>query len=493
MGISRAELGQLTLIAEGGFGKVYRTDHPLNGENGPSAYKEFTKDVGIQAAAVAAAVDFRNRRLLDDERALLDHYTAWPRELVEDDTGTVCGFLMPLVRDEFFCELIAVDTGQRSRKPREMQWLIARESTIQAAEVDLRELDGTERLFLVSQLAYIISWLHHKKWCFGDLSFKNVAFALDPPQIMLLDCDGAADLGNPGRVQGNTPFWEPPKKLAPPGALAGQPALQDEVTDSYKLGLAILRCLTPGNGASTSRNPDRFDHQLDSEGVTLVGDALSGERAGHPAAKELYSYLRKTTVPLVTIPEVVHATLITPLRLRGQDARIEWRLARATDITILVGDNFKAEIKYADYRKSYSFTPRESGPVSMRVSNAFGWVTVDLGELTLYELPEFNVDLNHLPRPKIPEVEAFSTEPLVTALIGDDGLEIPYPDIPEITPPESFDSILDLAPDVRITVPGPRIDDVVAETSNAIRNLILDEGERFVATLRQMNLGDGNG
>ena len=34
-------------------------------------------------------------------------------------------------------------------------------------------------------------------WVYGDLSFKNAAFAIRPPRMILLDCDGAADLGRP--------------------------------------------------------------------------------------------------------------------------------------------------------------------------------------------------------------------------------------------------------------------------------------------------------
>src|SRR5580692_1418548 len=53
--ISKADVGQLTLIAEGGYGKVHRADEfRLPDDATRLAYKEFTKNYDDQAASAAA-------------------------------------------------------------------------------------------------------------------------------------------------------------------------------------------------------------------------------------------------------------------------------------------------------------------------------------------------------------------------------------------------------------------------------------------------------
>jgi hypothetical protein len=149
---------------------------------------------------------------------------------------------MPLIPPAFFCQLADPRTGHMKQSPRAMSWLIANEQQRQMTRIDLPQIDQTERLILLAQLVYIIGRLHKHGWVFGDLSFNNAVFALNPPRVMLVDCDGAASLADLGRQQGSTPFWDPPENAG----------LQDKQTDCYKLGLAILRCLTPGKGASTA-------------------------------------------------------------------------------------------------------------------------------------------------------------------------------------------------------------------------------------------------
>ena len=236
MKVRKAKLGQLTFLAEGGFGKVFRVNEfTLPGDKTPLAYKEFTADHAAQARSARGAVAFRER-LDPAERAELDYYCAWPRALVQDVRGAVCGLLMPLIPNEFFCQLADADSGQMTSRPREMGWLIASAAQRREAQIDLREVDHTERLLLLAHLVYAIGRLHKHGWVFGDLSFKNAVFTLDPPRVMLLDCDGAADLADTGRKQSSTPYWDPPECpiRAAPGQRRQQD-LQDSVTDNYKL------------------------------------------------------------------------------------------------------------------------------------------------------------------------------------------------------------------------------------------------------------------
>ncbi len=487
--VGKEHLGQPTFLAEGGFGKVYRVaEYHLPDDTTPLAYKEFSQDHAAQAASARAAVTFRTG-LDPDERAELDRYSVWPRALVEDLPGKVCGLLMPLIPPDFFCERIDVDTGLRSSKPREMQWLIARDSTIQAAEVNLPEVSETDRLFLLVQLVYIIGWLHRRGWVFGDLSFKNAAFALRPPQLMLLDCDGAAAVTDWGRKQVSTPFWGPPEFRGKP---PGQVPLQDLVTDAYKLGLAVLRSLNPGEGATTLVSARHLLGKLDDEGVELVGRALSADRDRRPTARELFGYLERVTAPRILPPKVAMAELATPFCLRGQDAWVEWQVTGADHITIRVGNDFEITVDPVDHPRSCSFQPDESGPVVIEVDSKYGTVTRPLGGLTLYELPPVTVSIDDLPMPQIPPIETFSAEPLVARLTGHPRFELKMPEIPVIPAPQPLDIVDRLAPDRNVLAARPRIENAATKASKAVTELILGEGDNFLREIRKAVAGGGN-
>jgi hypothetical protein len=478
MPVSRTDLKKLELINAGSFGKVYRVENfLLPGDTAPLAFKEFTTEHDSQAAAATAAVAFR-AGLPPVEQAELDKYSAWPRELVEERPDQVCGFLMPLLPKEFFCRLIDPDTGLPVPKPRHMSWLIAGKATLLESRIDLPAVTHEERLFLMAQLAYAVGWLHKRRWVFGDLSFNNVVFAVGPPQIMLIDCDGAAALDDRDRKQYSTPFWVPPEIRIDP-----QEELQDPETDTYKTALAILRCLTPWRGASNSSNPVRLKNELDGEGIELITRALEKDPSDRPTTRDLYSYLRRVTLPLVAIPQIVQAKLATPFRLRGQPARIDWQLTGAEDITVLAADGFREDLKYADNPQGYSFKPDESGPVSIAVSNKYGTTRLDLSEVVVYDLPPFRVDLNNLPDPQIPDTEAFSIEPLAVRMTERPGAELVFPETPAIQSPDALGLVPDLETDVPVPVPWPAVNDVIVDVTEEIKDLILAEAGRLADTV----------
>lgn len=417
MRVKKTDLGTLKELAEGGFGKVYRVpDYHLPGDPEDLAYKEFTKDEAQQAHASQAAVAFRGG-LSVAERAELDLYAAWPRAVVED-SGAVVGLLMPLIPPDFFCELIDGTTGDRDSAPREMQWLIASQAQRDAAEIDLSSVDKTQRLTLLAQLVYAVGRLHKRGWVFGDLSFRNAVFAVDPPRMMLIDCDGAASVNDPRRKQAHTPHWIPPECENIPGHVHFD--MQDTVTDVYKLGLAILRCLSPGKGAGTAKSPARLAHELDAVGLDLVARAVGADRGARPTAKELYAYLCSLQKARVHPPEVIAARLATPLRVRGMDAQVEWEIANVSEVTIRVGASAPMTVPVAANGgpQLHVFPARESGPVTIEAENRYGAVRVDLGELMLYEIPPFDPKsfTGTLPRLAVPPLEAFTLDALAPAL-----------------------------------------------------------------------------
>jgi hypothetical protein len=443
MQVKRADLGPLKELAEGGFGKVYRVlSYHLPGNPEDLAYKEFTKEQAQQAHASRAAVAFRDGFSAAD-RDDLDQYAAWPRAVVEDK-GAVVGLLMPLIPADFFCELIDDETGNRANKPREMQWLIASQAQCDAAEIDLPSVDKTQRLALLAQLVYSVGRLHKRSWVFGDLSFRNAVFTVNPPRMMLIDCDGAASVKDPRRKQAHTPLWKPPECEEVPGR--PHLDLQDTVTDVYKLGLAILRCLSPGKGASAAKNPARLAHELAPAGLDLIERAVGADRGARPTAKELYAYLRGVVVSRTTPPKVISARLATPLRVRGMDARVEWEIDNVAEVTIRVGATPPMTVPVATNGgpRFHVFPVSESGPVTIEAENRYGTVHVDLGELMLYEIPPFDPKslIGALPRLAVPPLEAFTLDALAPVLATVPRVPLPEMPAPPAMPTADLTSVL---------------------------------------------------
>lgn len=423
MRVDRASLGPLKELAEGGFGKVYRVEqYHLPGDASDLAYKEFTTQLAEQARAAENAVSFRDS-LGSADRDDLDRCAVWPLAVVEE-RGAVVGLLMRLIAPEFFFRTIDPSTGQATKKLRELQWLIANPTQLAANGLD--DVEETDRLVLLAQLVYDVARLHKQHWVYGDLSFKNAAFAVKPPRMILLDCDGAADLHDQLRKQAHSLGWDPPE--------CAQQNVQHKATDVYKLGLAILRCLNPGKGAATMKDPGRVTGQLDQAGADLIARALDSDPARRPTAKELYAYLRGVVASRIAPPEVVSARLVTPMRVRGMDARVEWQIANVSEVTIWVGTSppMTVPVTVMGGPQLHAFPARDSGPVTLEAGNRYGAVHIDLGELELYEIPEFPPEefLGKLPRLAVPRLEAFTLDAVGPALATVP--RIPAPELPPV-------------------------------------------------------------
>ena len=95
------------------------------------------------------------------------------------------------------------------------------------------------------------------------------------------------------------------------GTFAINPFLQSQDSDRYKLGLFILRCLAPGRGSSTNRDPGAADRVLDGRGRFLMHTAITAPPADRPTAREWLLYLgSRTGQPwLSPVPVVARRTL----------------------------------------------------------------------------------------------------------------------------------------------------------------------------------------
>ncbi len=304
--VAYADIGQLIPLAESSRGRFFLADDlDLPGSGVPLVYKEFTREHAGQAQAARSAIEFR-AVLNPEEQAQLDERSIWPRALVEKSgPREVSGLLLPLIPVDFYCRLVDPASSRVVSIPRMMTWLISTARQRKAAGIDLTDVDKTERLMMLAQLSYIIGFLHRHGWVFGDLHFNKVAFALNPPRIRLLGCTDAAALSDLFRRQRSAPFWDPPELLHNAGKSVHRQGMQDGFTDAYKLGLAILRSLTPGQGASMTTTPSRIKDELDDEGTALVTEALSPDRTRRPTADELCSYLSRIVSQRIGFPEAL--------------------------------------------------------------------------------------------------------------------------------------------------------------------------------------------
>lgn len=485
--ITEASLGTPKYLASGGFAEVFAVpDFTLPGDTTPLAYKRFTVDHAQQARSAQASVEFRED-LSPADRVDLDGRTTWPRALVTGASGSICGLLMPLIPPEFFFQA-PDESGNLARRPREMSWLVSSAEQRTAAQVDFGDIPRTDRLVMLAQLAYVVGRLHKHDWVFGDLSFSNAVFALDPPRILLLDCDGAAALADRKRKQSSTPFWDPPECPIEEPQGGRKQDLQDEITDVYKLGLAILRCLTPGKGASSSRNVKRLGTELDAAGTDLVTRTLSEHRHVRPRAKEIYGYIRQTAVGRIAVPQIISARLMTSCRVRGLDAHIEWQITEAHEVEIRLGVNQTATVTLKDNPRGYTFQPQRSGPVSIEARNRFGTARVELGDLILYELPQFRVDLTSLPAVYVPEINSPGLPGLDAAMAGrprtPTGVKVAR--LPSLSVMELIGILSPALPVSTL----PPIGEAVNSTSTGVTEIIRDARNTFGEILREQFIRD---
>jgi TIR domain len=371
--VSYADIGQLTPLTESDRGRFFfLDDFHLPGTSVPLAYKEFTREHVRQARAARAAIEFR-ATLDPSVQPMLDERTAWPRALVErSDSKEVSGFLLPLLPKDHYCRLMDPVDAHVISTPRMMTWLISTARQRKAAGIDLVDVDKTERLMLLAQLSHAIGLLHGHDWVFGDLHFGKVTFALNPPRIKLLGCAGAATLLDLSRRQGSAPFWEPPELVLSVGKGTRHPGVQDKSTDVYKLGLAILRSLTPGQGASMTTDSIRIKDELDDEGAALVAGALSPDRLHRPAADELCSYLSRIVSQRIGMPEtlVIGQKMPEPLNTSGGHVFISYVSDDAEMVDNLQGDLERAGVVV--WRDRTSLGPGDRWKDSIRHAIADG-------------------------------------------------------------------------------------------------------------------------
>ena len=260
-----------TLLASGGEALVYAVSQlSLPDAAGALVYKHY-REGHPPPAGLPRIVRVRNE-LDPDVRATLDQRAAWPLRVVMD-RGRVTGVLMKRIPDSYF-QKRKLPSGKKVRDPREIQNLFVEARLAQFVGMPFPTYE--QRLLLCRDLAAAMHLVHRNNLIFGDFNARNAVFRVpERPSVMLVDCDAIRIRGTIGS-QLNAPDWDPPE---------GREAAT-QYTDRYKLGLFVLRCLTPGAGSSLARDPGRADGVLDPDGRKLLRSALTGKRERRPTARD---------------------------------------------------------------------------------------------------------------------------------------------------------------------------------------------------------------
>src|SRR5438874_8455236 len=264
--IARADLGAVGSLLEAGTGATVHAVPELRllDVSGPLAYKHYRD--GHPPHGLRWAVRIR-ATLPPAARARLATIACWPVRVVRDH-GKISGVLLPVIPASFF---EAPRPGQETRQPRETRQLLGETTRAGTAE----------RFAVCRDLAGALAFLHAHGVVFGDVNGENALYRIgETPSLMLIGCDGVRIRGStavvkrPGTMQWRAPEGEPPTPE----------------TDVYKLGLFILRALTPGPRAEAMRDPQRARNVLDAEGRRLLGASLAELGHRRPPAAEWEAY-----------------------------------------------------------------------------------------------------------------------------------------------------------------------------------------------------------
>lgn len=284
-------LGELYEIGKGGMAKVYAMPSFLMHESpGVSwVYKRYLpKCRPVPLFGMEALVRLRDG-LEDGQRETFERSFNWPVRVVVDDQPGAAGVVLPLLPEEYF-GVLKLSSGATKRKPLEGQFLFMERAY--CTNVGLPFADIDQRLQICRSLSYALGLLDRADVVYGDLSARNFLYRLTPrPAVLLVDCDavrvagGAAAFG----AQPHSPDWEPPEAVT--ARMRRDSAgynIQNKGTDRYKLGLAILRILTPGAGCPSRVDPRAARAHLPINVYTLLQRSLSANPLERPAARDWY-------------------------------------------------------------------------------------------------------------------------------------------------------------------------------------------------------------
>jgi eukaryotic-like serine/threonine-protein kinase len=256
--IDRDRLGVLTKIGQGGQGTVYQAPNARTQFAESMVYKEYKTASGaatVDYTALAAMPALVEESLTVAQAKRLIALAAWPCALVQHgDTST--GFVMPAIPAVFFTAL----STAKGTTTAEIQHLLNHPSVLAARGISI---DDAQRYQLLRETATTLTFLHQHGVIVGDISPKNLLYALGPhPGVYFIDCDAMRVGGVSALPQLETPGWAVP---------AGE-ELATVASDTYKLGLLALRLLA---GDQHATNPQQLPATTPTMVRQLITDTLT--------------------------------------------------------------------------------------------------------------------------------------------------------------------------------------------------------------------------
>ena len=405
--LTEADLGKLgPKLGEGGQARVYELPALRLPESGTHrlVYKQY-KAGHAPRHGMRQLVAVRARLQSDPALlARLDASAAWPVRQVVDATGAVAGLILPRIPDEFFHNL-RLPSGGTKRIPRDVQFLMIPPDRAMAGGMPAPSPET--RLRVCRDFAATLAVLHDDlNVVFGDINPRNTVFRLDPePKVMLVDCDAVRVSGSMAAVaQLNAPDWDPP----------GSQNVLSRSTDLYKLGLFVLRCLTPERGGSINRDPAHARWVLDATGLTMLRGALSAVEADRPSADAWRRYLSQMLGEALVPPQLTRIDLDRGIVATGQPVTLTWGADDAQTIEVRSPGSPDVATSGAAGRGTVTLYPARTGPITVTARNNLGEHTQKTGPVAVFQVATFEdlqVPLPQLdlpvPRPaELPQVAA---------------------------------------------------------------------------------------
>lgn len=442
MPVKLASLGVLTLIDDGAVGQVFSTGYRLRTNPVALAFKKVKSGLSPDKrnAAIAEmrnAIVFR-RSLAAEDQELLDEYTAWPLEMVTHENREV-GCLMPLIPKDFFAKVNP--PGEKPKlRTRNVKFLSAPEQENLGRGFSRREMDAfSDRLAIfavIAKLAFAIGLLHKHGRVYGDLSLNNAVFALDPPRVMLIDCDATASLSDLKRRQMNSPFFDAPE-FQPVGThpfARGNPQLQDESSDVYKLALCLIRCLNRGKGATQLRDvTPALAAALGPTATNCWKAALNSNPNARPTSKELYTTLANVVSAQSQAPTIDEFFAVSTVVPRGTDVVLVWTVSGANG-AFLVGPE-GSRIPVDPSWGTYSIPAYRTGCYTLEVARRGTIISQSTEPVRVFDLPAFDISREEYPMPTIPALDAVEIASVIQALPQRPAVEIGTDFVPVMSSP----------------------------------------------------------
>ncbi|MDY0910896.1 hypothetical protein [Microbacterium sp. CFBP9034] len=341
---------------------------------------------------------------------------------------------MPPTPEEFFVDF---ETPRLPpvRRPQLLEWLSVApmQAAVAGYRVDTR--DALLRLAVLANFVFAVATLHRHGMVYGDLSLASAAFSASDARVHLLDCHAAAALTDPGRHQDNTPHFLAPecRAVGVDEHARGNPHLQDQQTDVYKLGLCIVRGLSQGRGSTQLRTAEHLADVLDTEMMAAVNGALSPDPGARPSARVLYSQLARYIERLTEPPEIAQFGALSTAVPRGSDLMFTWEVRNATAAYLRGPNGFSMPV---DPNWGYLALPvTHSGDFALEASRRGATTVRRSAFITVFDLPEFDVADVAGRIVEIPTLEPISLGTILNDVPHRPTVEIGADFIPSVTIP----------------------------------------------------------